>query len=161
MVIFLSNFLALLIKVDVGGEDDRAAFGVLLVAVNVLLVLAVLLTSWFAVQQSVDDSRDDENAFNVAKTMLTAEQDTAKLARSARDRRSTRSLAPPIEILDSPQRSSSTTSWRKSASFRALETASSGSNVGGMPSLTHSTSISPNTAERMWQEDKAHLPVTR
>lgn len=161
MVIFLSNFLALLIKVDVGGKDDRYAFGVLLVAVNVLLILAVLLTSWFAVQQSVDDSRDDENAFNVAKTMLTAEQDIAKHARFARDRRSTPPPAPSIGMLDSPQRSSSMTSWRESTSFRALKTASSDKNMGDMPSLTHNVGISPETAERMWQEGKAQLPVTR
>lgn len=163
VVIFLSNFLALLIKVDVGGEDNRAAFGVLLIAVNVMLVLAVLLTSWFAVQQSVDDHRDDDNAFNLAKTMLTAEQDTAKHARSARKRVSTKSLAPAMESLDSPQPSSSTTSWRHSASFRELQAAGGGANVAGMPILTHDASMSSDTAEIAWLRDNANarLPVAR
>lgn len=84
MIIFLSNFLALLIKVQAGEETNHAAFGTLLVAVNVLLVLAVLVTSWFAVQQSVDDHRDGENSLAIAKTMLTAEQDTARHARLVR-----------------------------------------------------------------------------
>ena len=84
MIIFLSNFLALLIKVKAGEESNRAAFGALLVAVNVLLVLAVLVTSWFAVQQSVHDYREEENSFAIAKTMLTAEQDTVKHARLVR-----------------------------------------------------------------------------
>lgn len=57
MIIFLSNFLALLIKMDAAGEENRSALGALLVAVNVLLVLAVLFTSWFTTQQTVDDSR--------------------------------------------------------------------------------------------------------
>lgn len=61
MIIFLSNFLALLIKVDVGEEDNRALFGGILVAVNVLLVVAVVTSSWFTVQQSVDDSRGGED----------------------------------------------------------------------------------------------------
>lgn len=52
-MIFLSNFLALLIKVDAAGRDNRNIFGGLLVAINVFLVLAVLVTSWFATQQQV------------------------------------------------------------------------------------------------------------
>lgn len=60
MIIFLSNFLTLLIKVDVGEEGNRALFGGVLVAVNVLLVVAVIASSWFTVQQSVDGSRGDE-----------------------------------------------------------------------------------------------------
>lgn len=87
MVIFLSNFLALLIKVDAGEEGDRAVFGGLLVAINVLLILAVVLTSWFAVQQSVDDFRGEHNSLTIATAMLTAEQyaaNSAQLTRSAR-----------------------------------------------------------------------------
>lgn len=59
MVIFLSNFLALLIKMDAAGEGNRSALGGVLVAINVLLVVAVLVTSRFAVQQSVDDFREE------------------------------------------------------------------------------------------------------
>lgn len=87
MIIFLSNFLALLIKVDAGEEDNRTAFGILMVFVNVLLVVAVIVTSWFAVQQTVNDSREDENSLTIAKTMLTAEQFAAKSARLTRERR--------------------------------------------------------------------------
>lgn len=57
VIIFLSNFLALLIKMDAAGEHNRSALGALLVAVNVLLIIAVLFTSWFTTQQTVDDSR--------------------------------------------------------------------------------------------------------
>ena len=85
-MIFLSNFLALLIKVDAAGEENRAAFGGVLVLVNMLLVLAVLVTSWFATQQSVDDSREEETSFTLAKTMLTAEQYAADSARLTRER---------------------------------------------------------------------------
>ena len=83
----MSNFLALLIKVDAGEEGNRAAFGTILVAVNVFLVLAVLASSWFATQQSVDDSREEENPLTIAKTMLTAEQhgdSNARLTRTGR-----------------------------------------------------------------------------
>lgn len=82
MVIFLSNFLALLIKVDAAGEGNRAALGGILIAVNVLLILAVLATSWFATQQSVDDSNDEESSIGLAKTMLTFDQRPTGTARA-------------------------------------------------------------------------------
>lgn len=86
MVIFLSNFLALLIKVDAVGEANEPALGRVLVAINVLLALAVLFATWFAVQQSVDDSRDDENALTLARAMLTAEQQAANIIQNTRSR---------------------------------------------------------------------------
>ena len=98
MIIFLSNFLALLIKVDAGEKSNRNVFGALLVAVNVLLVLAVLVTSWFATQQSVDDHREGENTFNMAKTMLTAEQYAASSARVTRSGRVPGSMAPSASV---------------------------------------------------------------
>ncbi|CAM9812841.1 unnamed protein product, partial [Ascophyllum nodosum] len=55
VVIFLSNFLALLIKVDAAGEGNGETLGALLVTVNVMLVVAVILTSWFSTQQQVDE----------------------------------------------------------------------------------------------------------
>lgn len=61
VIIFLSYFLALLIKMDATGEANRSAFGGFLVAVNVLLVVAVLFTAWFAIRQMVDDSHDDDD----------------------------------------------------------------------------------------------------
>ena len=87
MTIFLSNFLALLIKVDAGEEDNRAAFAVLMVLVNVMLVVAVIVTSWFAVQQTVNESREEDNSLAVAKTVLTAEQYAAQSARLTRQGR--------------------------------------------------------------------------
>ena len=93
MIIFLSNFLALLIKVDAGEGGNRAAFGALLVAVNVFLVLAVIVSSWFATQQSLDDSREEENAFTIAKTMLTADQRSASKPRLTRRGRAPMSSA--------------------------------------------------------------------
>lgn len=78
MIIFLSNFLALLIKVDAAGESNRNILGGLVVAINIVLVLAVLITTWFSTQQQVDDSRENENMFTMATTM-------AKVADRARD----------------------------------------------------------------------------
>ena len=61
VIIFFNNFLALLIKVDVGDESDRAVFGGILVAINVFLAIAVVTSSWIAVQKSVDDTQEDES----------------------------------------------------------------------------------------------------
>lgn len=73
MVIFLSNFLALLIKVDAAGEEeDRNTLGGIMVGVNILLVLAVLWTSWLSTQQLADDSRDEDTIGAIAKTMMAA-----------------------------------------------------------------------------------------
>ena len=80
-MIFLSNFLALLIKVNTAGEGNRDFLGGIMVALNSLLILAVLFSTWFATQQSVDDSRDEENPVALAKTMLTFEQRRADDAR--------------------------------------------------------------------------------
>lgn len=85
MTIFLSNFLALLMKVDAAGESNRSILGGILIAVNVLLVVAVLASTWFATQQSVDDQREGENAFAVAKAMLTHEQVVAQSKRLERE----------------------------------------------------------------------------
>ena len=95
MIIFLSNFPALLIKVDDGEAGDRDVFGALLVAVNVLLVVIVLITSWFATQQSVDDSREEESPLTMVKSMLTAGQCAANGARLARNGRARRSAVRP------------------------------------------------------------------
>eukprot|EP00903_Cladosiphon_okamuranus_P012166 g11413.t1 len=85
VVIFLSNFLALLIKVDATKDENRDALGGILIAMNVLLILAVLATSWFTTQQSVDDSREEDESVTLAKTMLTLEHRTANTARLARE----------------------------------------------------------------------------
>lgn len=61
-MIFLSYFLALLVKMDAMGEANRCALGGVLVAVNVLLILAVLWTAWFAIRQVVDDPDDEDDA---------------------------------------------------------------------------------------------------
>lgn len=93
MVIFLSNFLALLIKVDSAG-GQQTFLGGILVAVNVLLFLAVLLATWFATQQAMDDHRDGENAVAVAGAMLTFEQAVAASSRSMREKEA----APPYSV---------------------------------------------------------------
>lgn len=59
VVIFLSYFLALLIKMDVAEDAHLEALGGFLVAVNVLLGLGVLWTSWFAFRPMVSDSHDE------------------------------------------------------------------------------------------------------
>lgn len=85
MVIFLSNFLALLIKVDAAGESNRNHLGVLMVAINIVLVVAVLWTSWFATQQSVDDSGDEDNALATARSMVVSERVATNNARKVRE----------------------------------------------------------------------------
>lgn len=85
MVIFLSNFLALLIKVDATGESNKNILGGIMVAVNVLLVAAVLFATGFATQQSVQDHRDGETPFGVAATMLTFERRVSAGAPPARE----------------------------------------------------------------------------
>lgn len=53
MVIFLTFFLALLVKMDAAGEDHREALASLLVAINVFLVVVALTISWFGTKQQV------------------------------------------------------------------------------------------------------------
>lgn len=72
-------------KVDAAGESNRSILGGILIAVNVLLVVAVLASTWFATQQTVDDNREGENAFAVAKAMLTHEQVVAQSKRLERE----------------------------------------------------------------------------
>ncbi|CBJ30764.1 Polymorphic membrane protein [Ectocarpus siliculosus] len=55
MCIFLSNFLALLIKVDSAGDSNRDVFGWIMIVINLLLIMAVLLASWFSMQQTMDE----------------------------------------------------------------------------------------------------------
>lgn len=74
VVIFLSNFLALLIKVDAVGDGNNDALGGLLVAVNVMLVTAVILTSWFSTQQEIVEAKDDESNFSLAMNMINADR---------------------------------------------------------------------------------------
>lgn len=95
MIIFLSNFLALLIKVE-ATESNNRVLGELMVVINVLLILAVLCASWFSTQQTVDDHRDGETALNVAGEMLLFEQlaaDSARRSRAALADPSTTSVA--------------------------------------------------------------------
>ncbi|CAM9194141.1 unnamed protein product [Ectocarpus fasciculatus] len=55
LCIFLSNFLALLIKVDSGADGNRDVFGAIMIGINLLLIIAVLLASWFSMQQTMDE----------------------------------------------------------------------------------------------------------
>ena len=86
MVIFLSNFLALLIKVDAAGEGNGETWGALLVTVNVMLVVSVILTSWFSTQQQANEAKGDENTYNMAMEMVSTDCLSAEHA-STRDSR--------------------------------------------------------------------------
>ena len=85
MVIFLSNFLALLIKVDAAGDGNGQNLGALLVTVNVMLVVAVILTSWFSTQQQADEAEDDENTYNMAMEMLSIDHLSTEHVRLSRE----------------------------------------------------------------------------
>ena len=60
VMIFLSYFLALLIKMDATEADSTSALGGGLVAVNVLLILAVLRTALSAIREMVDGPDDKQ-----------------------------------------------------------------------------------------------------
>ena len=92
MVIFLSNFLALLIKADAAGEDNREILGGILVAVNVLLFVAVVFATWFATHQAVVDTRDGAEALGVARAVLTFEKRAAASARFTRQQTTSSAL---------------------------------------------------------------------
>lgn len=59
VLIFLSGFLAMMIKMDVAGKGNQSVFGVFLVALNVALLLAV---SWFVVRHITYASDDEDTA---------------------------------------------------------------------------------------------------
>lgn len=61
VVIFMSYFLALLIKMGAAGEANRSALGGFLVVVNVFLVLAVLSAAWVATRRMGDNSHEEGN----------------------------------------------------------------------------------------------------
>lgn len=85
MVIFLSNFLALLIKADTAGEGSRSFLGGVMVGINVLLIVAVLSASCLTTQQTVGDHLEGQNVVTDAGTMLAFEQRTAAKARFTRE----------------------------------------------------------------------------
>lgn len=62
MVIFLSYFLALMIKLDVAEDPLLETLGICLVIVNVVLAVAVVWFSWFAIRQIISDSDHEESA---------------------------------------------------------------------------------------------------
>lgn len=86
VIIFLSNFLALLIKVDGAGSGRRDVLAALIVVVNVALVGSVILTSWFATQKTVGDSQAGDNPFTVVKSMITAERLEANSVHTRKNR---------------------------------------------------------------------------
>lgn len=94
VIIFLSNFLALLIKADAAGEEHREVLGGLLVAINLGLILAVVLTSWFATKQIVADARAEDNAFLLAKTIATNEFQASTRRLQTRESRGSSILSP-------------------------------------------------------------------
>eukprot|EP00752_Nemacystus_decipiens_P008150 g7289.t1 len=100
VVIFLSNFLALLIKADAAGDRNCEVLGGILVAVNVLLFVAVAFATWFATHQAVADTRDGAEALGVARAVLTFEKQAAASARFTRQHTSTSKLfsAPSVAV---------------------------------------------------------------
>lgn len=152
VVIFLSNFLALLIKVDAAGEENRAALGGILIAMNVLLILAVLATSWFATQQSVDDHREEETSLTLAKTMLTFEQRTADTARLARDQKKQKETEKKEKKAAPSSSSSSSSVGPRPASSRARPGGSAGKNGAG--AVPRGGSVSTVTVKALWEEGK-------
>lgn len=88
MVIFLNNFLALLIKVDTAGRRNREVLGGILVAANVLLFVAVVFATWFATHQAIADTDDGAETLGVAQAVLTFEKRAAASARFTRQQTS-------------------------------------------------------------------------
>lgn len=70
-MIFMSYFLALLIKMDAAGEANRSAIGGFLVAVNLAVILAILSTAWFAMRRMGDNSHDEDKCSGQGNTMTT------------------------------------------------------------------------------------------
>ncbi|CAM9843974.1 unnamed protein product [Scytosiphon promiscuus] len=73
-----------------------------MVAINVLLILAVLVASWLATQQTVQDHRDGESAAAIAGTMLTFERRIAASARFSRQQTATRLMRAPHKVRSYP-----------------------------------------------------------
>lgn len=73
-MIFMSNFLALLIKVNATESRRQDAIGVLLVILNVGLFLAVAFTAWIAREESVVESSLGAQAMELANTVMMAER---------------------------------------------------------------------------------------
>eukprot|EP00903_Cladosiphon_okamuranus_P020452 g18772.t1 len=144
VVIFLSNFLALLIKVDATKDENRDALGGILIAMNVLLILAVLATSWFTTQQSVDDSREEDESVTLAKTMLTMEHRTANTTRLAREE----SKRKENEKSKSPSSVGGAGSLRASGGPR-LSRMRTGSRKSGAGVVPRAGTVSPATVEAL------------
>lgn len=169
MVIFLSNFLALLIKVDAAGDGRRDALGGLLVAINVILVLAVLFTSWFATQQAVDESREENETLALAKTMIIAEQTAADNVRQSLERKSAAPPVPRIPRRTSPQASSGGVEPPRSSSLGREVGSTDGAPTESVQrsrsdvESTHSRNdrVSSADVEALWRKDKAQGAPSR
>ena len=132
-----------------------------MVVINVVLVLAVLVTSWFGVQQSVDDSREDETSFAIAKTMLTAERFAANSTRLARSGRVSRpSAASPVR--PNFPRSDRGEVWRGPASSRVMHgtTATAATSEDAMPGLVRDGGVSAATLERLQHQSEVRRTAT-
>lgn len=68
VLIFMNSFLAVFIKADIAGGASHSAFGGGLVAVNLILILAVLWAVRVAMREVVDDSSDEDNNPSVSAT---------------------------------------------------------------------------------------------
>lgn len=72
-IIFLNNYLALLIKAQDAGNGRLDALGVPIVLVNLTLVAAVIVTSYIAMHQTIEETRADDSTISVAMSIITTE----------------------------------------------------------------------------------------
>eukprot|EP00903_Cladosiphon_okamuranus_P012164 g11411.t1 len=160
VVIFLSNFVALLIKVDAAGDENGEVLGAIMIAVNVLLIVAVLSASWFATQQMVDDQRDGESAFAVARTMLTHEQqvaDSMRIERAEGVRRASSVAGTAGAAAGGPDGglSGASSSSMGTQLLRAAGGPRDNGSVGRRILPGRRGSVSAAMVEELWKEDKA------
>lgn len=71
-MIFMSNFLALLIKADPSGEEEHGVLAVILVGMNVVLFVSVAVTAWLAAKD--EDFSFEVGALETARTVLMADR---------------------------------------------------------------------------------------
>ncbi|CAN0013701.1 unnamed protein product [Ectocarpus sp. 6 AP-2014] len=90
LCIFLSNFLALLIKVDSGVDGNHDVFGAIMIGINMFLIMAVLLASWLSMQQTMDEY------VAAAGTLLAFEQLSVHSASRSRALQTSTSRRPPL-----------------------------------------------------------------
>lgn len=95
IIIFLNNYLGLLIKARAAGNGRLNALGVPIVLVNLALIVAVIVTSWVATQQSVESSWAEDNTLSVARSMITTEHSLSNATREKQWNEASRQYSDP------------------------------------------------------------------